>query len=145
MKTSLLYCVLALVLGASTCNNKAPKHLTDISDLKDTRWLLTELSGNPVNLPVGSEAYITLNTEQKRVLGSGGCNQLRAAMAVDGDKLLFSKIGSTKKLCPEHMDTEKGFLKALEDTARFKLDKDVLHLLNESGTEIATLIPHAKQ
>ncbi|WP_457814590.1 META domain-containing protein, partial [Staphylococcus aureus] len=43
---------------------------------------------------------VTLGTDG-RAYGNGGCNHWFAPYTVDGDKLSFGKIGSTRKLCAE--------------------------------------------
>src|SRR5690349_16376422 len=66
-----------------------------------------------------SHLTITLG-EDGRAYGNGGCNHWFAPYTLEGDKLTFGKIGSTRKLCaPALMEQEKRFLQALENVQRW--------------------------
>ena len=66
-----------------------------------------------------SHLTITLG-EDGRAYGNGGCNHWFAPYTLEGDKLSFGKIGSTRKLCaPAVMEQEKRFLQALENVQRW--------------------------
>lgn len=93
---------------------------------------------DPAPSPVGSwgaqderEPHLTF-TEDGRVSGTDGCNVLRGHWAIDGDAISFDDVVSTRKACPD-VDTWLSEL----DTAR--LDRDTMHILDDSGEEIGTL------
>ena len=66
-----------------------------------------------------SHLTITLGTDG-RAYGNGGCNHWFAPYTLDGDKLSFGKVGSTRKMCaPALMEQEKRFLQALETVQRW--------------------------
>jgi len=63
-----------------------------------------------------------LSAEETRVNGFAGCNRFFGQYVLDGTKLSFSALGSTMMACPEGMDTELAFLRALNETDRMELD-----------------------
>lgn len=66
-----------------------------------------------------SHLTITLGGDG-RAYGNGGCNHWFAPYTLDGDKLSFGKVGSTRKMCaPALMEQEKRFLQALETVQRW--------------------------
>jgi heat shock protein HslJ len=54
-----------------------------------------------------------------------------------GDKLTFARMASTMMACPDGMDTEQKFLKALEQVKRWRIAKQQLELMDGSGKVIA--------
>jgi len=102
---------------------------TDHADLRDTYWKLIELDGKPVVTPEGMrEAHIILATEGSRTHGHAGCNNFFGSYEAEEEKLTFSALGSTMMACPEGMDTEQAFLKALGKTTRYEISGQFLIL-----------------
>ena len=57
-----------------------------------------------------------------RAYGNAGCNHWFAPYQLEGEKLTFGKVGSTRKLCaPALMEQEKRFLQALETVQRWDI------------------------
>ena len=57
-----------------------------------------------------------------RAYGNGGCNHWFAPYTVEGDKLSFGKIGSTRKLCGDAlMEQEHRFFQALQGVERWDI------------------------
>ena len=140
MKNMLFLLALGITLMASKCNEKNAMDLSAMPDLKDTRWVLSSLAGEAVNLPQGAEAFLMLDPEAKSLTGSGGCNNLFGNLELAGEALSFSNIGSTKKYCDGIMDTEKGFMEAIRGTKKFSFaDDGMLNLLGEKGKVLAAL------
>lgn len=98
--------------------------------LENTRWELAELNGKPVSPPQGKqEPYIQLNSNGKTLQGSTGCNTMNGAYQLDGNKLKFGKIATTRIDCGEPvMRVERAFLNALKTTDSFKLSGGKLEL-----------------
>ncbi|MDN7140961.1 META domain-containing protein [Pseudomonas sp. JQ170] len=71
--------------------------------------------------PLMDYSHLTLTlAADGRAYGNGGCNHWFAPYQLDGDKLTFGKVGSTRKLCaPALMEQEKRFLQALETVQRW--------------------------
>jgi OmpA-OmpF porin, OOP family len=98
--------------------------------VENTRWELAELSGKPVAPPwQQKEPYLQLNPNGKALQGFTGCNTVNGNYQLNGDKLKFSNLTSTKVSCGEpYMKQESAFLNALKATDSFKLSGDKLEL-----------------
>ncbi|SEN39287.1 heat shock protein HslJ [Pseudomonas sp. ok272] len=86
---------------------------------QDRSYILEWIGERP--LIDSSHLTITLG-EDGRAYGTGGCNHWFAPYTLDGDKLSFGKVGSTRKLCaPALMEQERRFLNALETVQRWDI------------------------
>ena len=73
-----------------------------------------------------------LATENSRVHGNAGCNNFFGQFEEKQSDLTFSALGSTMMACPpQAMDTERGFLAALEATTRYEISGLFLELFAE--------------
>jgi putative lipoprotein len=77
----------------------------------------------------------TLNIAQDgRAGGHGGCNRFFATASINGDEITFSEIGSTFMACDAGvMEVEQAYFAALETTARYRIERGRLVLLDEQG------------
>ena len=73
--------------------------------------------------PLIDYSHLTLTlAEDDRAYGNAGCNHWFAPYTLDGEKLSFGPVGSTRKQCaPALMEQEKRFLKALETVQRWDI------------------------
>ncbi|MFO2465823.1 META domain-containing protein [Pseudomonas sp. 15FMM2] len=73
--------------------------------------------------PLMDYAHLTVTLgADGRAYGNGGCNHWFAQYTLEGDKLSFGKIGSTRKMCPEAlMEQEHRFFEALERVQRWDI------------------------
>lgn len=84
-----------------------------------------------------SPHFPTLNFEDSRASGYGGCNRWFASVERAGDRLRFGAIGATRMACPgSSMQTERNLFDALERTRRFRLENEVLMLLDGAGAVV---------
>ncbi len=77
-----------------------------------------------------------------RVTGSGGCNRLSGRAFIEGERITFGPMISTKMACPPAvMDQESRFVTALGDVQRFRVDaaKGKLILFNATSRPILVL------
>jgi len=130
--------LLALALLMVQC--KATHVSTSKPSFENTHWRLSEMNGNPIITLDGSrDVYIAMALEkgQKRITGFAGCNSLTGGYTLSEDKVKFV-IATTKKMCPEEqMAVEDFLLKALSSATSYKIEGDVLELL-EGETMLAT-------
>lgn len=140
MKHIALALTLLATLSASKCNEKtaaAAGGAEQLAALVDNKWMLQSLKGNAVSMPDGATApWLKMLKEGERLEGFGGCNSLFGGYALDGDKVKFTNVGSTKKYCEGIQSTENAFMSALRDTDGFKMDGALLKLLS-NGAELA--------
>ena len=112
---------------------------TASANLRGTNWRLVSVSDKPVTAPADTQriAHMILQTDSKSVVGSGGCNRMFGVYELNGEKLRFSGVGSTKMACPTGMDTESAFLQALLKVARWRISARQLELSDSSGVVLA--------
>lgn len=72
------------------------------------------------------------------VTGTGGCNNYFGEADIDGDRIRFGALGSTRMACPEAvMDQESRYFAALELVRRWRVEPTgLLHLLDEDGVTV---------
>jgi len=86
-----------------------------LEDLMDKVWKMEYLKINDTQYGADESSVPTLIFEDERkVNGFAGCNKYFTSFSLDGRKLDFGEIGSTKMHCEETMELEKAFLKFLE-------------------------------
>jgi putative lipoprotein len=102
--------------------------------LENTHWTLVELNGKPVEAgSTAKEAYFELNSNDKRLQGSSGCNRMTGGYETKGDELQVSKVVMTRMACVKGMEIEAEFSKALAATTKFKLNGRELELSGAEG------------
>ncbi|WP_397364355.1 META domain-containing protein [Olleya sp. R77988] len=75
---------------------------------------------------------LTLNFDDstKRVSGFSGCNNFSGTYTVDGNKITFGPLMSTKKMCADSgNEIETTFFKTIEKTNKFNLNDNKITLL----------------
>ena len=79
--------------------------------------------------------------EDGRVSGHGGCNSFGGGYTLNGRKVTFSQMFSTRMACPgEIMTVEHNFLQALEKAERFRRDGTRLVLIGAEREKLAEFI-----
>jgi putative lipoprotein len=79
----------------------------------------------------------TLRLEDGHASGSGGCNRFAGGYRLEGDRLSFEPLASTRMACaPDVMQAETEFLAALGRVARVSVADGGLVLLDEDGAEL---------
>lgn len=73
--------------------------------------------------PLMDYAHLTVTLgADGRAYGNGGCNHWFAPYMVEGDKLSFGPVGSTRKMCAEAlMEQEHRFFQALQGVQRWDI------------------------
>ena len=116
--------------------NTTPRSMTP---LVGSEWGLKESASGK------GDIFLTFK-EDGRAVGSGGCNRFSSAYDFNAQSsqgvnaLVFSRIGSTKKLCgPERMQSEQALFGALGNTRGAEFSHLTLKLLSKDGTPLLTL------
>ncbi|NOQ46617.1 MAG: META domain-containing protein [Desulfobulbaceae bacterium] len=105
-----------------------------------THWKLIQLSGDPVKIEKGrKEPFFLLQAKDNNLLGFGGCNRFFGTYLIKGEVFVFNKMASTRMACPSGMAVENLFLKALGKTEAYRIEDDLLTLLDRDETELAVL------
>jgi len=109
------------------------------SSLEDTYWKLTRLGNTAVTIASKQqEPHFILNSQLRRVSGSGGCNRMTGSYDLNGHHLVFSQMAATMMACTQGMETEAAFLEALNRVAAWKITGQKLELYDGSGNAIAS-------
>src|SRR5687768_17106483 len=97
--------ILAAVLAFAACASDAPPAdpgaaTKSTAELLNTYWKLTQLGGQVITTPEGArEIHLVLHSENQRVAGFSGCNNMMGNYVLEGDKLRFGQMGSTMMAC----------------------------------------------
>ena len=106
--------------------------------LENTYWKLVSLRGQPVEATPGrQEAHLILQTAQRRLVGSGGCNRMMGSYTLDGESLRLGNVAGTRMACPAGMEQEQAFQAALAQVARWRYEGPRLALLDAHGAMLA--------
>jgi len=149
---SVLILLACLVLGGTACQRTergASKPLVvaytmPAAPLRETRWVLRQLAGQPVaTAPTSQEPFLRI-TDAGTTEGQGSCNHFRAALkpAINDGELQFGPLASTRLTCPT-LATEQKFTQALGATRTYRISGDTLRLYANServGPPLAKLV-----
>ena len=105
----------------------------DLTTLDGTSWTLVE--GTGVTTP--NDVSLTLQLEDGRVSGSGGCNRFTSSYEEEGNSISFGSVASTRMACPDEiMSAERAYLAALGSAAWWSASGNELVLSDSSGEEL---------
>jgi heat shock protein HslJ len=96
------------------------------------QWKLVQLDG--ANVAATSKAYLELDPEQTRFTGNTGCNRMFGSVTVQGRRIDFLNVGTTKMACldPRVQRVETRFVNALQKVDRFRRQGDSLELYDRN-------------
>lgn len=104
-------------------------------------WRLTEVNGRRIAGGQPGEAHLRFNVAEGRVAGSGGCNRITGGFSAGPGRIRFRQMAGTMMACPgPAMQTERAFLDALKQVARWRINGDRLTLANGRGRPILRLV-----
>ncbi len=111
--------------------------------LVGSSWQVTGIN-NGADAVVSSEQSAAATAqfgEDGTLTGSGGCNTFNATYTLDGSEgVVIGPIASTKKACPEPVQTTEGqYFAALEASTTYQLEGDALTLRDADGATQVTL------
>ncbi|HMP99197.1 MAG TPA: META domain-containing protein [Cyclobacteriaceae bacterium] len=105
--------------------------------LTETKWKLTELDGQKIKQATDEKLiHIVFYTEDSRLSGFGGCNNLIGNYILTEPDQLFMIVASTRMFCEGEMETESKLLELLTEVEYFEINKQTLSLKN-SKTVVA--------
>jgi len=120
-----------LILVAACSSEPRTRPETQEQGIDGTDWIAERIVGVPV--VSGSKSTLLLDSDGN-ASGSGGCNGYSAGGEMEGQKLVFGEIASTKQSCtPTLNDQENRFFVALAATRTYQADQGKLLLLGEGG------------
>lgn len=100
--------------------------------LRGTRWVLAEVNSQPAQPGQGQSVHLRLHKKGK-LTGSTGCNTLAGSYIASEGALQFTPGATTMKMCsPAVAQQEQAFLAALKATTAYKMNGQILELMNGS-------------
>jgi len=98
-------------------------------------WRLTQLAGSGVPfIDVPADVAASMRIDGVKAGGQGGCNQWFADAVVDGAKVTFGDIGSTKMACGDPaMSIESAWLGYLPQVSAWSITDGRLELSDTNG------------
>jgi heat shock protein HslJ len=118
----IMVCAISLFIGFSACKSKQHVKEAEVVEsagesakvdplLVGKHWKLIELNGKPVEK---TEAFLILDQDKNTVSGNWGCNTFNGSYELKiGNRIKFSQLTNTLKMCINDMEIEEGFKKAL--------------------------------
>jgi uncharacterized lipoprotein YbaY/heat shock protein HslJ len=108
------------------------------SPLRETNWKLTHLRDKPV-MPAEKqgEPSLVFRSQEGRVTGFSGCNNLTGTYEVKGNEITISGVVATRKACLHGMDIEEALFEVIEKARTWKISGEHLELYDTGGTLLA--------
>lgn len=128
--------VVILSLYSCSVNNKRT-YISNIS-LESGKWMLMSLNGqDAVKQNAERPIYLEFNVTDQKVAGFAGCNRLFGAYISQGSTINFSRVSSTKMICPD-IELENTFVSSLQRVNHYQIEGERLLLLDRNNV-LATL------
>jgi heat shock protein HslJ len=131
----ILVCAISMFMGFNACKSKqdagsgntaAAIATNTEASLTGKRWKLVELNGKPVEK---TEAFLILDKDKNTVSGNLGCNTFTGSYDLQtGNRIKFSQIASTLKMCLNNMEIEDGLKRVFEMADNYNVNEKNLVL-----------------
>jgi putative lipoprotein len=93
--------------------------------LTGTTWRLQSIGGEAVL----DRAPATLVIQEGKVSGRGSCNSFFGPVTIEGEKISFGPLGSTRMACAEAVSNQEAkYLEALQAAERFTVEGSTLSI-----------------
>ncbi len=120
--------LLVALAGVAACDNGGGSAMPAIEGVV---WQLTELDGAaPPRGDRGQLLTLQLDSGERRASGFGGCNRFFGEYRLQGASLSFGQLAMTMKACPEGMDAERAYHRALGRVKAYRREAGQLLLLD---------------
>ena len=108
--------------------------------LAETKWKLVQLNDKTIKQNGNKPNILKLNSADGNFSAYAGCNSMFGSYAMPSSNTIsFSSIGATRMACP-NMTTETDFMRMLESTTRYVLEKETLTFYGSGRTPIAIFV-----
>lgn len=94
-------------------------------------WKLKTLEGKEIKMADNQEReiFFTLKAQDNRVTGFAGCNSISGEYSLEeGNRIRFSHMATTMKMCPDVDVNESEFLQIFEIADNYTINGDELSL-----------------
>lgn len=99
--------------------------------IEQKQWKLKTLEGKDIEMVENQEKdmFFRLDTNENRVMGFSGCNTFNGTYALEeGDRIRFTQMASTLKICPDVEINESEFLQVFELADNYSINGNELNL-----------------
>ncbi|MGC1471340.1 MAG: META domain-containing protein [Psychroserpens sp.] len=128
----------------STSTSKTPSEIGTNQkkpSIENTKWIITTLGSSDMSdrEKNGQMIYFTLDSATNQINGNSGCNTFMGTYELLGDnRIIFSKLASTRKLCPDSKINESQILSVFETADNYTIMNGVLALNKSKRAPLAT-------
>jgi heat shock protein HslJ len=145
MKKNLrLILLISLLLGSLLLSACAAKG----NSLESTSWQMTsyrDANGDMTDkLP---DSVVNIQFQSADVSGIAGCNNYSGTYQVDGKKLTFGPLATTRQACATPlgvMEQENAYLAALSQVQSYKQSAKSLEMQDEKGKTVLVFVPEGQ-
>lgn len=116
--------LLSFLLVLASCTAFQP--IADMPKLGEFDWKLISVLHRPVKY--GDSAFLKFDETENKVIGKATCNSFTAEYQRAGQKISFTRVGSTKIYCEGYMDDENRIIAQLRKTTSYKIEANMLYL-----------------
>ncbi|MEO9022564.1 MAG: META domain-containing protein [Ginsengibacter sp.] len=123
-----------LVIAITGCNSArkiSNKEMAANNPITEKYWKLKTLEGHEIKMKENQEReiYFTLKNAENRVEGFAGCNTITGQYTLEeGNRISFSNMATTLKICPDVDINESEFLEVFKLADNYTINKDTLSL-----------------
>lgn len=114
-----------IILLSCTSANKITSVQTP---LYETNWSLKKMATDSGIEAVNTKAFIKFDALKQSAGGNGSCNSFGSNTSIEGDKISFKNIFSTKMYCVDVQQTEDKYFNLLGKANRFEIKNNLLLL-----------------
>jgi copper homeostasis protein (lipoprotein) len=108
------------------------------ANLQDQFWTLVQLNGKPVVLPGSGRAPgLMLHTDNSRLSGSGGCNQLLGSYSLDGRFVQLNMVAATRMACLGEGNVDSELIDTLTQVRSWNILGQRLEFYDQLGRLLA--------
>jgi heat shock protein HslJ len=153
-RTVIIALLIICMLAAAASVFAATRVIAGPGSLTDRTWTLTHLTLDGQDQPLVASHPITVRfrSQDREVLGSGGCNSYGGSYLVVGNMLRITNLQITLMACVDAttlqtdggvMNQENNYMQALSESDSYHLDGDTLRLQGNGGRTTLTFRPGA--
>lgn len=145
LSLSLLICVLLFSCKSQVTSKKSSNKVE--TSLVDTKWVLTKLNGDLVNLSSAEleQPFIKLSQNDNAVNGNGGCNGFGGKYTLtDKQTISFSQMRSTMRHCEDN-GIESVFMANVNKAKTYVIIDNELTFKDENGYVLASFEPTSEK
>lgn len=102
-----------------------------MESIENTKWVITKFEGADMSDEEnnGQEIFFTLDSKTNRVHGNSGCNTFNGTYKIEeGNRISFSKLASTRMMCPDLKINESEILKVFATADNFTISDGKISL-----------------